>query len=289
MKIPAGKNTGALKKAGFRYLLAVTLLCGMKSYGQMAGIGTKTPAVTLDVVGSPGTASAMDGILPPRITGTQLRAKNYTASQTGAVVYVTNADVSPSGQTVRVTSSGYYYFDGKIWKKLARKIVSSDAASNYTLYFSEAALNSASIAASSPNHNTTVNNVDLGLKKTLTIPPRSTVKVLVNYNVPVISRAAWFRGFIGVNFLRNGTEMPVGSRKHTFAVGPDRIQSVFISIPGKFAETIINTADTPLSVTYSLNAYTEKVWGTVNFNSVLLENIVGGSVMEVTAYIKLDD
>ena len=48
----------------------------------------------------------------PQITGAQLRAKTYTDAQTGALVYVSEADTAPAGQTVDVTSVGYYYFNG---------------------------------------------------------------------------------------------------------------------------------------------------------------------------------
>lgn len=79
------------------------------SYAQV-GINTNTPKVTLDVTGNP-TESILDGIIAPRITGNNLRAKTYGIDQNGAFVYVTLADTSPSGQTVDVTSTGYYYFD----------------------------------------------------------------------------------------------------------------------------------------------------------------------------------
>lgn len=83
------------------------------------GINTDTPAATFDVVGKPTVTSALDGIIAPRIDGAQLRAKAYTAAQTGALVYVTGADTAPAGQTVNVTSTGYYYFDGSVWIKSA--------------------------------------------------------------------------------------------------------------------------------------------------------------------------
>jgi len=82
-----------------------------------AGIGTITPQATLDVVGKPTVTTAFDGIIAPRITGNQLSPKLYTAAQTGAIIYATSADTTPSGQTVNVTSSGYYYFDGSVWVK----------------------------------------------------------------------------------------------------------------------------------------------------------------------------
>ena len=80
------------------------------------GINTTTPAATLDVNGFAADTAKLDGIIAPRITGNQLRAKNYTTAQTGSIVYATLPDTSPAGQTINVTSAGYYYFDGTIWQ-----------------------------------------------------------------------------------------------------------------------------------------------------------------------------
>ncbi|WKS94864.1 hypothetical protein [Riemerella columbina] len=93
------------------------LLVGLLSFAFAAaqegnvGINTPTPKATLDVVGAPTDTSKFDGIIAPRITGEQLRAKTYAAAQNGAVVYVTAADTAPAGQTVDVKATGYYYFD----------------------------------------------------------------------------------------------------------------------------------------------------------------------------------
>lgn len=79
------------------------------------GINTNLGQATLDVVGAPSNPNKLDGIIAPRITGDQLKGKNYSTAQTGAIVYVTTADTAPSGQTANVTSAGYYYFDGSVW------------------------------------------------------------------------------------------------------------------------------------------------------------------------------
>lgn len=83
------------------------------------GIGTSVPNATLDVAGSPADASALDGIIPPRLTGDQLSAKVYGGAQIGTIVYVTAGDNSPSGQTAKVNRAGYYYFDGSVWQKMS--------------------------------------------------------------------------------------------------------------------------------------------------------------------------
>ncbi|WP_336732654.1 hypothetical protein [Chryseobacterium sp. VD8] len=100
-------------------LFPALLLVGSFSYAQI-GINNENPSATLDITGNPADPAKFDGIIAPRITGTQLRAKNYTSSQNGAVVFVTQEDTSPAGQTVDVTASGYYYFDGSSgkWIKL---------------------------------------------------------------------------------------------------------------------------------------------------------------------------
>ena len=89
---------------------------GMSMYAQV-GINIKEPQATLDVVGFPGITNKLDGIIAPRITETELNKKTYAAAQTGALVYVTIADIAPAGQTANITAPGYYYFDGSQWQK----------------------------------------------------------------------------------------------------------------------------------------------------------------------------
>ena len=81
-------------------------------YNAQVGIGTSIPKATFDVVATPSDVTKFDGIIAPRISGSDLRAKKYTSDQTGAIVYVIAADLTPSGQTLDVNSVGYYYFDG---------------------------------------------------------------------------------------------------------------------------------------------------------------------------------
>ncbi|TDL99405.1 MAG: hypothetical protein C4K58_05725 [Flavobacteriaceae bacterium] len=87
------------------------------SYSQV-GIDTNNPAATLDVTGKATSATTIDGVIPPRLTGNQLKAKDavYTAAQTGAIVYISAAASPTTTKTANVTSAGYYYFDGTIWK-----------------------------------------------------------------------------------------------------------------------------------------------------------------------------
>ncbi|MDQ1100030.1 hypothetical protein QE441_003168 [Chryseobacterium sp. SORGH_AS909] len=94
------------------------------------GINTDSPKATLDVRSVPADLTKTDGIIAPKLKGTELKAKDqlYATDQTGAMVYVTEAlDASNSTsstaddvttKTAEVTTIGYYYFDGNIWKKI---------------------------------------------------------------------------------------------------------------------------------------------------------------------------
>lgn len=101
-----------------KILRIAILLIALPSFAQ-TGIGTTNPGATLEVVGNPTSTTSMDGIIPPKITGDQLAAKTYTASQEGAIVYVTTTPSSQTGQVINVNQAGVYSFNGTIWVKLA--------------------------------------------------------------------------------------------------------------------------------------------------------------------------
>ncbi|MFP3590506.1 hypothetical protein [Chryseobacterium sp. SIMBA_038] len=88
-----------------------------ETYAQI-GINTESPKATLDVIGKPDVATSADGVIAPRMTGDQLKAKDlvYLADQTGALVYVTQAVGTPSVKTAKVDKPGYYMFNGETWK-----------------------------------------------------------------------------------------------------------------------------------------------------------------------------
>ena len=91
--------------------LATTAVSAQTSNG--VGVNTATPRVTLDVVGSPSTASAPDGIMIPSLTATQLTAKNsvYTTTHKGTLVFVTDGSGTAGTKTANVDGMGYYYYD----------------------------------------------------------------------------------------------------------------------------------------------------------------------------------
>ncbi|WP_312992342.1 hypothetical protein [Chryseobacterium flavum] len=81
-------------------------------FGQV-GVNTQSPSATMDIVGNPSSSTTPDGLLPPRLSGDQLKAKDtaYGTNQNGTIVYVTAAVQAPSPKTLNVTSPGYYYYD----------------------------------------------------------------------------------------------------------------------------------------------------------------------------------
>lgn len=103
------------------YTIIATILFGSFAFGQV-GIDTQEPKATLDIVARPTDNTKIDGVIAPRLKGSELKGKDglYTTDQTGTIVYVTEelatADTTP--KTVNVTSVGYYYFDGAVWQKL---------------------------------------------------------------------------------------------------------------------------------------------------------------------------
>ncbi|MFP3802707.1 hypothetical protein, partial [Paraburkholderia sp. SIMBA_027] len=78
--------------------LAVLSFTGYLVQAQV-GINTAPPQATLDVTGFPTVTGKLDGIIAPRLSISQLVAKTYTSAQTGAMVYVTIIDATPTGQT----------------------------------------------------------------------------------------------------------------------------------------------------------------------------------------------
>jgi hypothetical protein len=105
-----------------RILLCAALFAASFTTVAQVGVGNTDPKATLDVTGDAADTASLDGIIAPRLTGDELRAKTYTADQLGAIVYATVADTAPAGQTVNVTEAGYYSFDGTEWVRFASAV-----------------------------------------------------------------------------------------------------------------------------------------------------------------------
>lgn len=132
-----------MKKQFFALALIVSICSTALAQNRNVGINTISPRATLEIAGSPETASQLDGIMIPKLTGSQLRAKTYTNAETSSMVFVTEADPAPAGQTIDVFAKGFYFFDGtdgvNKWVKVNaadirvvgnRNHISSDAGNN---------------------------------------------------------------------------------------------------------------------------------------------------------------
>lgn len=109
-----------------KILLTATLLVGLSAMSNAqdkgVGINTTTPKASLDVA-TTSDNTMPDAVLVPRFSLTQLQAKNgaYAADQNGALVFVNDISTgTPSGKTVNITATGFYYYDGVAaeWKTL---------------------------------------------------------------------------------------------------------------------------------------------------------------------------
>lgn len=104
-----------------KVILLISTLGSIISIAQV-GINTESPKATLDIMANPSDFSKIDGVIIPRLTGIELKAKDvlYNLDQKSAIVYVTSplniADVSL--KTKNVTSIGIFYFDGDVWQKV---------------------------------------------------------------------------------------------------------------------------------------------------------------------------
>ena len=104
-----------------RLILLFILIVGYAN-AQYVGVNSNNPLMTLDVNGVAATPSTIDGMRAPRITLAQLNLKTgYDANHIGALLYVTNIAGSTVASTVKVTTIGYYYFDGAIWQPVVSR------------------------------------------------------------------------------------------------------------------------------------------------------------------------
>jgi len=109
-----------------KFLLTATMLVGLSALSKAqqgrVGINTATPAATLDVVANTTDNTRPDALLVPRLTRSQLVAKDaaYDTAQNGALTFVNTIDGTASTKTVNVTAVGFYYYDSvsSTWKSV---------------------------------------------------------------------------------------------------------------------------------------------------------------------------
>jgi len=106
-------------------LTATMLVCFSalsKAQQGRVGINTTTPDATLDIVANPSDTARPDALLVPRMSASELLAKDntsgtYAAAQNGAIVFITSGTGSTT-RTTKITGPGFYYFDSTVpeWK-----------------------------------------------------------------------------------------------------------------------------------------------------------------------------
>lgn len=121
----------------------------------------------------------------------------------------------------------------------------------------------------------TSDNTNLGLSITATVPANSTVKVILNYSVPMgtypigattsgTNPNANVGGYFGIRFLKNGTEVQSGSRKNIVPFGSAGTN--MNTVGANYVEEITNSTSSPIVVTYTLNGYVEGTLTATRFN-----------------------
>lgn len=246
-------------------ITALLLVFGSFSvYSQTGSVGINTsnpdPSAILHL------NSSDKGLLIPRIAlQNETDITTIASPAKGLIIYNTNSSL--------VNGEGFYINYGTSAAAQWTTFAPSNT-NNYQLdnAYSSIATNSITQTVSSSPSATTINNINLGLGVTVTIPPLTTTQVIVTYSTPMgfinPSPLGSFGGYMGIRFLKNGIEAASGSRKYAV---PQIISGTtyytMVSVGATYTETIVNSTSTPQTITYSLNGYIEKVFGTqpVNF------------------------
>lgn len=101
------------------FIFLLLFFIGLNTIYSQVGIGTASPASTLDITATnpTGTSTNVDGILIPRVD--RQRAQSMTSITTSTMIFVNNiATGTATGTTINVTSTGFYFYDGSVWQKI---------------------------------------------------------------------------------------------------------------------------------------------------------------------------
>lgn len=140
-------------------------------------------------------------------------------------------------------------------------VVKSNRLSLYEIFTLEAQ-NSVRTTLSSGSN--TVNNLDIGMAQTITIPANREAVIKVTYSVPMGAEVEEMPlgSYMGVRFLKNGIEAPAGSRKFSLALQGDAAGhssqiAKMNSLSALYTE-ILPATSSDRNFTYSLNGYIEQ-------------------------------
>jgi len=105
-------------------LLIIFLLIFNTAYSQI-GINTAIPQSTLDINAKnpTGTATNADGILIPRVD--RQRAQNMNTVEISTIIYINDYTTgSQTGKAQNIDTNGFYYYNGSVWEKINKTLLS---------------------------------------------------------------------------------------------------------------------------------------------------------------------
>jgi hypothetical protein len=106
-------------------LLSIIFLSVINTVYSQIGINTSTPQSTLDINAKnpTGTTTNTDGMLIPRVD--RQRAQNMGTVEVSTIIYVN--DYTTGSQTAKaqnIDANGFYYFNGSVWEKINKTLLS---------------------------------------------------------------------------------------------------------------------------------------------------------------------
>lgn len=231
--------------------------------GGNVGVGTNAPdnSALLDL------SATNRGFLPPRVSLTSITdGATIPSPAKGLMVYNSNTVLIPYGEGL-YTNSGTPA--APKWDKLAPQ--GSDFILSAVVFAAASAPVDQAATGNPIGTSVVIDNINIGLSTTVTVPANSTAKILMTYNVPMgtypsgaTNGNANVTGYFGIRFLKNGVEAPEGSRK--YAIPYATAGSHMMSVSGNFTETVVNNGSSPLNIVYTLNGYMENTETAVRFN-----------------------
>lgn len=100
-------------------IISGLLLLFSHAANSQVGINNTSPKATLDITAKTADGTKPEGVIAPRLSGDEIKMADsmYGSDQMGTFIYATSPVTVPSTKTENITSPGYYFFDGTIWRK----------------------------------------------------------------------------------------------------------------------------------------------------------------------------